>query len=263
MRKTAAALIAICALSASAKGTAGPAAQAAAPQGGAYLSPGATPDGVRILPPAPTKGSPVARADRELFAATRQLQGSPRWQVATSDVDTGPFEHFACALGDRLTAQTAPALARLLDRAGTSGVVDPVKQLYRAPRPYLGSNAPICQARTEHLAANGDYPSGHAANGWMEALILAELAPDRATEILERGRAFGESRLICGVHSRSAVEAGWLAGSAATAALHGSAEFRADLEAARIELARVRASAPAPDAAACRAEAAALAKPAY
>ncbi len=37
----------------------------------------------------------------------------------------------------------------------------------------------------------------------------------------------------------------------------------ADLEAARDEMARVRASAPAPDADACRAEADALAKPAY
>ncbi|MEI9997441.1 MAG: phosphatase PAP2 family protein [Rhizomicrobium sp.] len=229
----------------------------------AYLSPEATPDGVRILPPPPAPRSPVAIADRKVFAATRRLRGSPRWKVATSDVDTGPFEHFACALGVKLTPRTAPALARLLDRAGTSGVVDPVKRFYRVPRPYIGSAAPICQARTAALAANGDYPSGHAASGWMEALILAELAPDRATQILARGRAFGESRLICGAHSLSAVEAGWLAGAATTAALHGSAAFRADLEAARAEMATIRASASAPDAAACRAEAAALAKAVY
>ncbi len=80
---------------------------------------------------------------------------------------------------------------------------------------------------------------------------------------MARGRAFGESRLICGAHSISAVEAGWLAGAAATAALHGSAQFRADLDAARAEMAKVRATAPPPDAAQCRAEAAALAKPAY
>lgn len=230
---------------------------------GPYLSPQQTPDGLRILPPPPAPGSPAALADRKVFVQTRHLRGSPRWKLATSDVDTGPFEHFACALGVRLTPQTAPALARLLDRASTGGVVDPVKQRYQVRRPYLGTNAPICQAKTAHLASNGDYPSGHAANGWMEALILAELAPDRATEILARGRAFGESRVICGAHSVSAVQAGWMAGAAATAALHGSAEFRADLEAARAELARVRASAPAADAGVCRAEAAALAARGY
>lgn len=228
-----------------------------------YLSPQATPDGLRVLPPPPARGGPLAAADRRVFAQTRRLRGSPRWRLATSDVDTGPFEHFACALGARLTPQTAPALARLLDRASTAGVVDPVKQAYRVRRPYLGTSAPICQARTAHLAGNGDYPSGHAANGWMEALILAELAPDRATEILARGRAFGESRVVCGAHSLSAVEAGWMAGAAATAALHGSPAFRADLDAAREELARIRATAPAPDAALCRAETAALAKAPY
>ncbi|HEX7781498.1 MAG TPA: Ca2+-dependent phosphoinositide-specific phospholipase C [Sphingobium sp.] len=242
---------------------AGLAVETTGPARQGYLSPEATPDGVRILPPPPAAGSSVAVADHQLFIATRSLQGSPRWKVATSDVETGPFEHFACALGVKLTAETAPALARLLDRAGTSGVVDPVKHLYQAPRPYIGSSEPICQAKTADLAANGDYPSGHTANGWMEGLILAELVPDRATEILARARAFGESRMICGAHSLSAVQAGWLAGAAATAALHGSAEFRADMEAARSEMATVRASAPAPDAASCRAEAAALAVPAY
>ena len=171
---------------------------------------------------------------------------------------TEAFDHFACALGAKLTPAAAPVLARLLDRAGTAGVVDPVKRYYQVRRPYIGTRAPICQPRTAALAANGDYPSGHAAGGWMEALILAELAPDRATEILARGRAFGESRMICGAHSKSAVEAGWLAGAAATAALHADATFRADLEAARSELARARQDAPAPDPATCRAEAAAL-----
>ena len=226
---------------------------------GAYLTPEATPDGVRILPPPPRAGGPVALADSRVFDATRKLQDSPRWKMATSDVDTDAFAHFACALGVSLTARTAPALARVLDRADTSGVVDPVKRFYPTRRPYLGTRAPICQPRTAALAGNGDYPSGHAANGWMEALILSELAPDRATQILARGRAFGESRMVCGVHSLSAVQAGWLAGAAATAALHGSAAFRADLEAARSEMETLRATAPPPAAAACRIEAEALA----
>lgn len=229
------------------------------PAGADYLTPETTPDGLTVLPPPPRPGSALGQADRQIFTQTRHLAGSPRWKLATEDADTGPFEHFACALGAKLTPATAPVLARLLDRAGTAGVVDPVKRYYQVGRPYLGGRAPICQPRTAALAANGDYPSGHAANGWMEALILAELAPDRATEILARGRAFGESRVICGVHSKSAVEAGWIAGAAATAALHGDAAFRADLDAARSEIARVRQSAPPPDPATCRAEAAALA----
>lgn len=228
------------------------------PASGPYLTRESTPDGLAILPPPPPRGSARARADRAVFFATRRLRGTPRWQVATADVKSEAFAHFACALGMVLTPASAPATARLLDRAGTAGVVDPVKTFYHVRRPYLGTRAPICQPRTAALAGNGDYPSGHAAGGWMEALILAELVPERASAILARGRAFGESRAICGVHSLSAVQAGWLAGAAATAALHGSPDFRADLETARGELATIRTRLPPPDAAKCRAEANAL-----
>ncbi len=231
--------------------------------GRGYLTPETAPDGLRILPPPPQADGAIAGSDRQIFAETRKLEGSPRWAVATDDVHNDPLERFACALGASLTPESAPALSRLLDRAGTSLLVNPVKQYYRVPRPYIGNDEPICEARTDHLAGNGDYPSGHTANGWMEALILAELAPDRATELLARGRAFGESRLVCGAHSLSAVQAGWMSGAAATAVLHGSPEFRADLEAARAELESLRQTAPLPDAGKCRAEAAALSVRAY
>lgn len=228
-----------------------------------YLDASNTPDGLRILPPPPKAGSAADVADKRIFAETRALQGSPRWRLATSDVDTEAFDTFACAMGMRLTKKAAPALARVLDRAGTGGLVDPVKSRYAVRRPYLGGEAPICQARTEHLASNGDYPSGHTAGGWMEALILAELLPDRATELLARGRAFGESRAVCGAHSASAVQAGFMAGASVVAALHGLAEFRADMDAARAELAALRTNAPTPEPGRCRMEAEALAAAPY
>lgn len=228
-----------------------------------YLGPGDAPDGVSILPPPPAAGSGRAEGDRRVFAETRALRGSPRWAVAQSDVTSDTYDHFACALGVQLTAARVPVLTRLLDRADDGGLVDQVKTHYATPRPYLDSDQPICQDRTAHLAGNGDYPSGHTSGGWREALILAELAPDRATQILARGRAFGESRAVCGAHSASAVQAGFMAGSVAVAMLHSRPEFRADLEAARVELARVRLSAPAADPVLCSAERDALSRPAY
>ena len=84
------------------------------------------------------------------------------------------------------------------------------------------------------------------------------------TPILIRGRAFGESRAVCGMHTASAVEAGRTTGAAVVAAEHGSAEFRADVEAARQEIAAQRAAhASAPDPAACQAEAALTARTPY
>jgi membrane-associated phospholipid phosphatase len=92
------------------------------------------------------------------------------------------------------------------------------------------------------------------------ALLLSEIDPGNAAAIVARGRAFGESRVVCGVHYVSDVEGGRLTTTALVAALHSNAEFEADIAAARAELAAVRATAPTPDAASCPANGA-LAKP--
>jgi acid phosphatase (class A) len=242
---------------------AGAAAQGAA---GGYLGPDVTPDTVRILPPPPAAGSPRYEADRRIFRETRALQATPRWTLATADADQGRFlEDQACALGAVLTPANAPRTLALLTRLrpDLSRAVTRPKDLYKHPRPYLTDPGPTCIAQTPSLAASPDYPSGHASFAWTVGLILAELAPDRATPILVRARAFGESRLICGVHTMSAVEAGRTNASALVAALHGSAAFRSDLDAARAEVAAARKAGPAPPVATCAAEAALIAASPY
>lgn len=236
---------------------------AAAPAGnddGPYLPRTSLPDAITILPPPPAPGSAAARADQAVFAATRALAGSARWRIATDDVTNAPLDRFACAIGVQLDAHRAPALARLLDRIGTGDLVGPVKAHYAVRRPYLGGEAPICEPRTAHLAANGDYPSGHAANGWLEGLVLAQLLPGRAGPILARARSYGESRVVCGSHSVSAVQAGWQAAAIAFALLQSRPAFRRDLAAARAELARLAPAAPRPDSGQCAAETATLAQ---
>ncbi len=108
------------------------------------------------------------------------------------------------------------------------------------------------------MEKNGSYPSGHTATGWGWALILAEISPREADTILARGCAFGESRNVCNVHWHSDVVQGRLIAAGTVARLHANSAFRADLEAARTELAYIRSKGlkPTRD---CNAEAAALA----
>jgi acid phosphatase (class A) len=123
-------------------------------------------------------------------------------------------------------------------------------------RPFTLNNAPICTPQWEkELRHNGSYPSGHTSLGWAWALILSELVPQRADTILSRGKAYGESRIICNVHWYSDVVAGRMMGAAAVALMHNNPEFIADMKAAKAEL----ATAPAPDEKMCREEAEALA----
>lgn len=211
-----------------------------------YLDTASLPDTTAILPPPPRPGSAEAALDRAVYLQTRKLKDSPRWVLATSDAVETPqalLSDFGCALGLALDADNAPALLHLLTRAHRDAghVTTLPKDVYKRPRPFIGNDEPICVPRDKWLAASGSYPSGHTTASWAFGLILAELAPDRTAPLLARARAYGESRVVCGVHNLSDVEEGRDNGAALVAALHGDAQFRADLEAARTELAGLRA----------------------
>lgn len=209
---------------------------------GGYLDAADRPDLSRILPGPPAPGSPGAQADARLFVETRALFGSPRWRQAQADVSDDLPVRFREAIGFAIDLRRMPVLARLLARFGAdrSAAVGAAKRHWHSARPFVGNDLPICELRTPALAVNGDYPSGHSANGMAFALLMAELLPDRATALLARGRDYADSRRICGSHSASAVEGGLLAAAAVIAAAHGSAEFRDDLREARAELAAFR-----------------------
>ena len=232
-----------------------------------YLSDETAPDTLAILPPPPGGHSAGESADRAAFTLTRELQGTPRWALATNDVAEGAaalLENFACVLGQRLDPARVPTLMTLLDRArlDLARSVRGPKRHYRRLRPFVGNDAPICVARDSALADSFSYPSGHSTQGWAYAMIMAALLPDKATQFLVRGRLYGESRVVCGVHWLSDVVAARTNASAVYAALQGDAGFRADLDRARAELAKALTAAGAkPDAAICAREAAAAREP--
>ena len=240
-------------------------AQTAPPSG--YLAAASMPDATKILPAPPPVESGRGADDRSIFVATRSLLNGPRGALATSDANLVGAAMYACALGAQVDARSAPALNALLFRAAMDEgrIINPPKNHYNRQRPYLVvpvnggpvGAAPICVPKTEGLAKNGSYPSGHSALSWTWGLILADLAPDRATQVLARARSIGESRVVCGVHYASDIEAGRTTGAALFAALQSSPDFRADLERARIELAALRKTAPAPANCAVQDEAAA------
>lgn len=243
-----------------------PAAPAPARPSG-YLGTEQLPDHAAFLPPPPQASSALGKADVAIFNETRALANEPRWQLATSDdrIDRqSMLANFSCAVGVDLSAAETPALRRVLQRAGADlfPVVGAAKDLYERPRPFVTEDGPVCITPSEAFAKSGSYPSGHSASGWLHALLLTEIDPGNAAAIVNRGRAYGESRVVCGVHYLSDVEAGRLTATALVAALHGDSEFEADVDAARAELASLRSSGAAkPAAASCAATQSNLATP--
>jgi len=212
-----------------------------------YLNKESLPNSLALLPPPPAKGSATFAADEEVSRKALALRGTPRWTIATADAELRfppAAGTFACALGAPVSEEGTPHLYVLLRRtladAGLSTYA--AKNHYQRTRPFLVNRQPTCTPAEEtHAAKDFSYPSGHSALGWAWALVLAEIAPERADAILARGLAFGESRVVCNVHWQSDVVAGRLMGAATVARLHADPGFRKDLDAAKAEYAAERA----------------------
>ncbi len=231
-----------------------------------YLPRAQLPDSLALLPAPPAPGSAAYAADLAAAHEAVALRDTPRWTLATQDADLSfpaAAGTYSCAIGAAITEADTPATYRLLRRSlADAGLATyTAKTHYQRTRPFVIDGAPICTPQESALLAkDGSYPSGHTSAGWAWALILTEIAPDRAGQILARGRAFGDSRMICNVHWHSDVEAGRFVGAATVARLHADPGFEADLALAKAEIAAARAKGSTPNRD-CAAEAAALAEP--
>jgi len=149
------------------------------------------------------------------------------------------FGYYAEAFGTLVSEEATPETWKLL----VGGIVDGGlavkrgKRKYKRLRPYVyfGDSTPV-PADEEVLRNSGSYPSGHTARGWMCALIMVQLNPDRQNAILKAGYEYGESRVIVGYHYQSDVDAARIASSAAFARLQSSEKYQKQLKKALKEL---------------------------
>lgn len=186
-------------------------------------------------------GPPDAETTAQELRIVQGPWSEERRALALHDDEFDPFHAFAPVLGARFTAENYPLTAAALQRVRTplGASVLQAKERFARARPFVAdANVPTCITPNEQLRASGAYPSGHAAFGWAWGLVLAELDPTNADAILARAREYGDSRVVCGLHYPSDVEAGRTLAASALARLHAEQDFRAALEAARAEFNR-------------------------
>lgn len=230
-----------------------------------YLNENELPNSLKLLPPPPRQETAAHAHDEEIARQSFRLSGQPRWRLAEADADLRfprAAGTFSCALRVPISEATTPRLYTLLRRTLTDAGLSTyhAKNHYQRRRPFLVNQQPICSPHdADALTTDPSYPSGHTAVGWAWALILSELAPERSGALLARGLAYGESRYLCNVHWYSDVINGRAMGAATVALLHSNQAFRADMEAAKVEIqqAREKRFTPTPN---CALEASALAQ---
>lgn len=216
--------------------------------------------------PAPSaEGSAEQVADRALSERYRGYENGDRWLLATAHSELSPrlaSQHFDCALGVRFASAPTPRLTVIFDKLlrDANGAAEAAKLRTFRPRPVgVNPDRPGCQTLTPAARASASYPSGSAAVGVAYGEAVAALDPAHAEAAREIGHQIAVSRAVCGMHYPADVAAGEAVGKAAFAEAAVTPAFAEDLQAARLELAAVRATGLTNPG--CVAEAAALALP--
>ena len=207
-----------------------------------YIAAAALPDSLALLPPPPADGSEAMGRDLAAREAALEMKGTPRYALAVADSDRSQdstAHAFQCALGTEISREGTPNLYSLLAkvRLDTRAASYRAKQHYKRPRPFVVYNARSCAPDEQLVQNDGSYPSARGAVGWAYALVLAKVDPSRHDAIFKRGREFAQSRVICDSEWQSDVEAGKLLAAEAVKRMLQSEAFRADLNAARKEVA--------------------------
>jgi acid phosphatase (class A) len=161
-----------------------------------------------------------------------------RVSVKPDDSDWAPMRRNLFAVGTGLASfdpvhlpKTADLMARVWSDA--TYYIWALKFRYNRIRPHH------LDPRLESLedANFPAYPSGHASNSYVAALVFAELLPRHRELFLRNAAELGFSRELLGVHFASDTTAGRLFAEKLVAALSRVPAYQADLAAARAEIA--------------------------
>jgi acid phosphatase (class A) len=195
----------------------------------------AHPDTLVPKPPVPDS----AEGQRDL-AAMKALQAAAtpeRIARAVADDKTETVWAFADVLPG-FTEAKLPATAKLFEaaRIDQEEEADRFKTFFARQRPFdIDRTVKVC-VPTAFGAKPRSYPSGHATLGYSLGIVLANLIPEKAEAILTRAKAYGESRVICGVHFPSDLTASQGLGTAIALEFMDSPAFKKDFAAAKAEL---------------------------
>jgi acid phosphatase (class A) len=187
------------------------------------------------------------RDDLTRSQALRTLEDTDRWWMATAHAELRPPEaaqHFDCVLGTRLSARSRPALTRVMARLLVDSATLTARLAASSPRPRPIAADPArraCQRVSGAERAGPSWPAAGAVAGAAYGELFAALAPDRADAARAMGREIGVSRAVCAMNWPSDVDDGRHLGQAVYQQAAASPAFKAELEAARIELAAARA----------------------
>ena len=203
-------------------------------------------DPVFVAPEQTHMGQFLATPPADESAATRdELAELHRIEAARSEAEVAKAKFddenenifiFANVIGETFAKEKLPLTAALAARVKSDEGVNAgaAKEAFHRVRPYNLDKTlhPVCKTKVK----NDSYPSGHATSGYLLALTLIDMVPEKRDEILRRADDYAHNRLVCGVHYASDLEASKLTAYTIHAVIELNAHYRAELAAAKAEL---------------------------
>lgn len=218
----------------------------------AYFTAGEMPDMMVFMPGPPDSSSVAFANDVSRYFWGKEMRKDPeRAAQATRDAVYGLatiLTEFEEAFGMKITKEDTPEIYKVLleGTATCDSICTLPKTRYGRTRPFIRFNEhTLVPEQEEGLNPHKSFPSGHTLLGWSSALLMMEINPERANEILARGYRYGENRVVVGAHWQSDTDAARMAASVAYARLHTSERFLEQMKKAREEFKRLTESASA------------------
>ena len=215
---------------------AGTTSQAVQAQDADYVEVQQIPLGALLAPP-PADGSARQQADLTAVLKAQNTRTPEEVARARADVVKSVFR-FADVLGPAFNETNLPKTAALFEAASHEAtlIAKGGKQYFRRARPFIASSDVHPTVASKPGDAYDSYPSGHATFGYMSAILLAQMVPEKRDALFARGREYGENRVIDGVHYPSDIEAGRIDGTLVAAALMDNPEFQKAFAEAKVEV---------------------------
>jgi len=187
-----------------------------------------------LLPPPPANDSAQTKAELAEVLSLQVTRTPEMEQAAIADV-TEDVWRFSNVMGPKFAAADLPVFSAFFDRvvATEGAVVDPAKDVWKRPRPHQLSDLVKPAVK---LSNSGSYPSGHATVGTLMGIVLSDMVPEKRAEIMARAWQFANNRVIGGIHYRSDIEMGRIAGTVIAYDLLQRPDFVAEYEPAKAEL---------------------------
>lgn len=187
-----------------------------------------------VIPPPPSDDSPAGRAD---LATVLQLQSDrTKSQVKRAERVAAQtvFTFAAPALGKWFTPKKLPQTEAFFKIATTEeyAISTLAKLHFNRPRP-MGRDPHIQPVTGRSRSAS--YPSGHASDAAMWAVILGEIFPDHRAALADQLREVMWSRSLAGSHYPSDTQAGQILGEVVAREMLKSPALQTALAAVRSE----------------------------